>query len=147
MRAQVKVWLGDTMEHHYILSRFLISRMLTVARVPITKVGPRSAARRLPQLLPTGPTHHACTPPRVLLLQATKIALDLKKHLVDHNMLEVKQVRACIGGRGTRCTHVPPTAHRLMPVAAAAACCRAAACAMALGPATCLLLRPLATLA
>lgn len=27
-------------------------------------------------------------------LQATKIALDLKKHLVDRNLLEVKQVKA-----------------------------------------------------
>lgn len=32
---QVKVWLG---EHYYILSRFLISRMLTVTKIPYIKV-------------------------------------------------------------------------------------------------------------
>lgn len=35
-------------------------------------------------------------PPR----QATKIALDLKKHLVDHNLLEVKQASAPVWARG-----------------------------------------------
>jgi hypothetical protein len=36
--TQVKVFLGDHMEHHYVLSRFLISRMLTVTRIPNSKV-------------------------------------------------------------------------------------------------------------
>ena len=34
------------------------------------------------------------------LLQATKIALDLKKHLVDNNLLEVKQVLWVMVGGG-----------------------------------------------
>ena len=36
---QVKVWLGETQAHYYILSRFLISRMLTVTKIPYMKVG------------------------------------------------------------------------------------------------------------
>ena len=35
---QVKVWLGETQAHYYILSRFLISRMLTVTKIPYMKV-------------------------------------------------------------------------------------------------------------
>jgi hypothetical protein len=35
---QVKVWLGEQLQHHYILSRFLICRMLTVTRIPLAKV-------------------------------------------------------------------------------------------------------------
>lgn len=34
--VKVKVWLGENADHYYVLSRFLLSRMLTV-----TKVGPR----------------------------------------------------------------------------------------------------------
>lgn len=30
---QVKVWLGTNADHYYILSRFLISRMLLVTKV------------------------------------------------------------------------------------------------------------------
>jgi hypothetical protein len=30
---QVKVWLGEHQSHHYVLSRFLISRMLTVTKI------------------------------------------------------------------------------------------------------------------
>lgn len=30
---QVKVWLGDNCDHYYVLSRFLLSRMLTVTKV------------------------------------------------------------------------------------------------------------------
>lgn len=37
--TQVKVWLGDNQDHYYVLSRFLISRMLTVTKVPVNKVG------------------------------------------------------------------------------------------------------------
>jgi len=33
--AQVKVWLGTNADHYYILSRFLISRMLLVTKVPL----------------------------------------------------------------------------------------------------------------
>lgn len=33
--VQVRVWLGG---HHYILSRYLISRMLTMTRIPTSKV-------------------------------------------------------------------------------------------------------------
>lgn len=31
--SQVKVWLGDNADHYYVLSRFLLSRMLTVTKV------------------------------------------------------------------------------------------------------------------
>jgi hypothetical protein len=30
---QVKVWLGENADHCYVLSRFLLSRMLTVTKV------------------------------------------------------------------------------------------------------------------
>jgi hypothetical protein len=36
--TQVKVWLGENLDHYYILSRFLICRMLTVTRIPYIKV-------------------------------------------------------------------------------------------------------------
>lgn len=42
---QVKVWLGDNMDHYYILSRFLICRMLTVTKIPYIKVGTTLQAR------------------------------------------------------------------------------------------------------
>jgi len=35
---KIKVWLGDQQQHYYILSRYLISRMLTFIRVPQDKV-------------------------------------------------------------------------------------------------------------
>ncbi|KAJ9526783.1 hypothetical protein QJQ45_017477 [Haematococcus lacustris] len=56
---KVNVWLGEQLEHHYILSRFLICRILTVTRIPHAK--------------------------------ATKIALELKKQLVDKDMLDITQ--------------------------------------------------------
>ncbi|KAL6648975.1 hypothetical protein ACP70R_013199 [Stipagrostis hirtigluma subsp. patula] len=56
---QVKVWLGDNADHHYVLSRFLLCRMLTVTKIP----------------------NHV----------AVKIALDLKKLLVDNSLLDVSQ--------------------------------------------------------
>lgn len=52
------------MAHYYVLSRFLISRMLTVTKVPQQK--------------------------------AVKIALDVKKYLVDNDRLDIPQAR---GGR------------------------------------------------
>ncbi|XP_060211487.1 uncharacterized protein LOC132638710 [Lycium barbarum] len=57
--VKVKVWLGDNDDHYYVLSRFLLSRMLTVTKIP---------------------TH-----------VAVKIALDLKKLLVDNSLLDVSQ--------------------------------------------------------
>jgi hypothetical protein len=36
--VKIRVWLGPNREHHYVLSRYLISRMLTVTRVPQEKV-------------------------------------------------------------------------------------------------------------
>ena len=36
--AKVKVWLGENQDHYYVLSRFLISRMLTVTMIPYLKV-------------------------------------------------------------------------------------------------------------
>ena len=36
--VKIRVWLGEGQEHYYILSRFLISRTLTVTKVPQDKV-------------------------------------------------------------------------------------------------------------
>eukprot|EP00958_Prasinococcus_capsulatus_P020618 scaffold2707_cov417-Prasinococcus_capsulatus_cf.AAC.29 len=58
--VKVKVWLGAaSYNHYYVLSRFLLSRMLTVIKIP-----------------------HVV---------AVKIALELKKLLVDHQLLDVSQ--------------------------------------------------------
>lgn len=57
--VKVKVWLGDNADHYYVLSRFLLSRMLTVTKIP----------------------NHV----------ALKIALDLKKLLIDNSLLDVSQ--------------------------------------------------------
>ncbi len=35
--SQVKVWLGDDRAHYYVLSRFLVSRSLTVTKIPHMK--------------------------------------------------------------------------------------------------------------
>jgi hypothetical protein len=42
--TQVKVWLGENLDHYYILSRFLICRMLTVTRIPYIKVSTQHAS-------------------------------------------------------------------------------------------------------
>ncbi|KAH7557402.1 hypothetical protein JRO89_XS11G0144700 [Xanthoceras sorbifolium] len=55
--VKVKVWLGDHADHYYVFSRFLLSRMLTVTKIP----------------------NHV----------ALKIALELKKLLVDNSLLDV----------------------------------------------------------
>ncbi|KAJ9164046.1 hypothetical protein P3X46_023663 [Hevea brasiliensis] len=57
--VKVKVWLGDHADHYYVLSRFLLSRMLTVTKIP----------------------NHV----------AIKIALELKKLLIDNSLLDVSQ--------------------------------------------------------
>ncbi|KAJ8752961.1 hypothetical protein K2173_008696 [Erythroxylum novogranatense] len=57
--VKVKVWLGDNADHYYVLSRFLLSRMLTVTKM----------------------RNHV----------AVKIALELKKLLVDNSLLDVSQ--------------------------------------------------------
>ncbi|KAI3434204.1 uncharacterized protein J3R85_006656, partial [Psidium guajava] len=57
--VKVKVWLGDNCDHYYVLSRFLLSRMLTVTKIP----------------------NHV----------AIKIALELKKLLIDNSLLDVSQ--------------------------------------------------------
>ncbi|KAI4302834.1 hypothetical protein MLD38_038535 [Melastoma candidum] len=57
--VKVKVWLGDKCDHYYVLSRFLLSRMLTVTKIP----------------------NHV----------AIKIALELKKLLIDNSLLDVSQ--------------------------------------------------------
>ena len=44
VRCQVKVWVGENLVHYYVLSRFLISRMLTVTKIPQMKVGERWVA-------------------------------------------------------------------------------------------------------
>lgn len=35
---QVKVWLGENADHYYVLSRFLLSRMLTVTKVTCSTI-------------------------------------------------------------------------------------------------------------
>nr|XP_010322010.1 uncharacterized protein LOC101248109 [Solanum lycopersicum] len=57
--VKVKVWLGDNDDRYYVLSRFLLTRMLTVTKIP----------------------NHV----------SLKIALDLKKLLVDNSLLDVSQ--------------------------------------------------------
>uniref|UniRef100_A0A0D6R5I0 2-phosphoglycerate kinase n=1 Tax=Araucaria cunninghamii TaxID=56994 RepID=A0A0D6R5I0_ARACU len=57
--VKVRVWLGENADHYYVLSRFLLSRMLTVTKIP----------------------NHV----------AIKIALELKKLLVDNSLLDVSQ--------------------------------------------------------
>ncbi|KAJ4834693.1 hypothetical protein Tsubulata_003594 [Turnera subulata] len=59
--VKVKVWLGDNADHYYVLSRFLLSRMLTVTKIP----------------------NHV----------AVKIALELKKLLVDNSLLDLMERR------------------------------------------------------
>ncbi|KAL3834645.1 hypothetical protein ACJIZ3_009381 [Penstemon smallii] len=56
--VKVKVWLGEN-DHYYVLSRFLLSRMLTVTKIPNDV--------------------------------AIKIALELKKLLIDFSLLDVSQ--------------------------------------------------------
>jgi hypothetical protein len=153
LRDQVKVWLGESRSHYYVLSRFLISRMLTLSKIPYIKVGQQQQRRRrrqqqeqqeqlaskgplpskaghLPQCLGSeqqppcavtaardflwpmpqasdvslqahaeargGPCiadEHWCCP----CWQAVKIALEVKKYLVDHSMLDVTQVSSVCG--------------------------------------------------
>ncbi|KAK8658873.1 hypothetical protein V6N13_029092 [Hibiscus sabdariffa] len=57
--VKVKVWLGENADHYYVLSRFLLSRMLTVTKIP----------------------NHI----------AVKIALELKKLLIDNSLLDISQ--------------------------------------------------------
>ncbi|XP_016737474.1 uncharacterized protein [Gossypium hirsutum] len=57
--VKVRVWLGDNADHYYVLSRFLLSRMLTVTKIP----------------------NHV----------AIKIALELKKLLIDNSLLDVAE--------------------------------------------------------
>ncbi|PRW57326.1 P-loop containing nucleoside triphosphate hydrolases superfamily isoform 1 [Chlorella sorokiniana] len=57
--VKVKIRLGSQLEHYYILSRFLLSRVLTVITLPQHK--------------------------------AVRIALDVKKHLVDQGRLDITQ--------------------------------------------------------
>ncbi|XP_039046857.1 uncharacterized protein LOC120187149, partial [Hibiscus syriacus] len=57
--VKVKVWLGENADHYYDLSRFLLSRMLTVTKIP----------------------NHV----------AVKIALELKKLLIDNILLDISQ--------------------------------------------------------
>ena len=47
---QVKVWLGDNADHYYVLSRFLLSRMLTVTKVQVRPVKRLSWHRAYQQL-------------------------------------------------------------------------------------------------
>ncbi|XLR03946.1 hypothetical protein S83_070144, partial [Arachis hypogaea] len=41
--ASVKVWLGDNADHYYVLSRFLLSRTLTVTKIKLLDLSLLSA--------------------------------------------------------------------------------------------------------
>eukprot|EP00878_Enallax_costatus_P038547 GHUV01043859.1.p1 GENE.GHUV01043859.1~~GHUV01043859.1.p1 ORF type:complete len:171 (-),score=14.88 GHUV01043859.1:173-685(-) len=93
---QVKVWLGENMDHYYILSRFLICRMLTVTKIPYIKVNDGSRAVAL-LAVPLGCKLIATLAAGLSarnVSQAVKIALETKKYLVDNNLTDIKQVRA-----------------------------------------------------
>ncbi|XLU50371.1 hypothetical protein S245_045185, partial [Arachis hypogaea] len=64
--VKVTVRLGDNADHYYVLSRFLLSRMLTVTKIP----------------------NHV----------AIKIALELKKLLIDNSLQDVEMVSAGLSG-------------------------------------------------
>lgn len=57
--VKIRVWLGTQPQHYYVLSRYLISRTLTVTKVPQDK--------------------------------AIKIALEVKKWLVDNERMDITQ--------------------------------------------------------
>jgi len=91
--TQVKVWLGDNQDHYYVLSRFLISRMLTVTKVPVNKVGlPHcQSGVELTYLMAAQLWSDTCAE-ALAPLQAVKISLEVKKYLVDNNHLDISQV-------------------------------------------------------
>lgn len=61
--VKVYVWLPGASPHSYVLSRYLIARMLTVAKLPYTK--------------------------------SAKLAMMLKKQLVDQEQLNISQASGC----------------------------------------------------
>ena len=95
---QVKVWLGDNQDHYYVLSRFLISRMLTVTKVPMNKVRAyfshlASATHKCPSLFSTNAAGlHLASLRGSSAEQAIKISLEVKKYLVDNEHLDISQV-------------------------------------------------------
>ncbi len=72
------------MSHYYVLSRFLISRMLTVTKIPYMKVSRGDAATSV--LSDKNADTLAC-------IQAVKIALEVKKYLIDNDQFDVSQVK------------------------------------------------------
>jgi len=83
---KVKVWLGDNADHYYVLSRFLLCRMLTVTKVTLLFYQAR---------IPDTSTWIKCITNNSLLFfqipnhVAIKIALELKKLLIDNSLLDV----------------------------------------------------------
>ena len=103
LSLQVKVWLGEGMSHYYVLSRFLISRMLTVTKIPYMKAGPRTcvlAASKVRWLINTSVPH-----------QAVKIALEVKKYLIDNDQFDVTQVSRY---RRWHCAHHCSLLHKVL---------------------------------
>ncbi|KAH9607370.1 hypothetical protein KSS87_020141 [Heliosperma pusillum] len=92
--VKVKVWLGDNADHYYVLSRFLLSRMLTVtkARAFASLLASRGLGTPSPQrdlrLLKLRAEQHSFMIPNHV---AIKIALELKKLLIDNSLLDVSQ--------------------------------------------------------
>ncbi|OWM79447.1 hypothetical protein CDL15_Pgr022859 [Punica granatum] len=90
--VKVKVWLGDNCDHYYVLSRFLLSRMLTVTKAIsfLMRSGRRFFISQFPPIVTrflSVDYHTFCfqIPNHV----AIKIALELKKLLIDNSLLDV----------------------------------------------------------
>jgi hypothetical protein len=90
--VKVKVWLGENAHHYYVLSRFLLSRMLTVTKVSLSLSAFYSLTLPVP-LLPVHLPSQDCVsflhPFQIPNHVAIKIALELKKLLVDNSLLDV----------------------------------------------------------
>lgn len=89
---QVKVWLGEGHTlHHYVLSRFLISRMLTVTRIPSTKVSTGNPAMANAFAIMSWARPAACTP-TVLVCEGSEGSL---RCICRHTRCVQKKVWRC----------------------------------------------------
>jgi len=75
MWIQVYVWLNGSEPHSFVLSRYLLARNLTMAKIPYIKVA-----------------IHPCLGSNKRWRQAVRISLHLKKKLVDSDKLDITQV-------------------------------------------------------
>lgn len=75
-KLQVYVWFDGSPSHSYVLSRYLVARLLTMSKIPYAK------AEIFRSVYVTSTSY----------FQAVKISLRLKKQLVDQNLLDISQV-------------------------------------------------------